>query len=106
MSVNRTAEQILNDIRSYEPSAGDWRSLDTLLEELWDAGVSQQALPTLFEIFERFPNDDGAGVFWSIVHGVEALDCDYEAVLRESIERQPSEMAKIMLNRLEKSKTG
>jgi hypothetical protein len=106
MSANRTVEQILNDIRSYEPSAGDWRSLDKLLEELWGAGVSQQALPTLFEIFERFPNDDGAGVFWSIVHGIEALDYDYEAGLRESIERQPSEMAKIMLNRLEKSKAG
>lgn len=106
MNLSRTKEQILDEIRCYQPSAGDWRSLEVLLEELWSTEVNQQVIPTLLGVFERFPNDGGAGVFWSIVHGIESLDCDYESMLRESIGRQPSEMAKIMLDRLEKSKAG
>jgi hypothetical protein len=43
---------------------------------------------------------------WSIVHGVEGLGLDYEQPLRESMARQPSDMAKIMLGRLERSKAG
>ena len=63
-----------------------------------------RAFPTLFGVFERFPDEDGAGVLWSIVHGVEGLDLDYEQPLRDSLARQRSDMGKIMLGRLERSK--
>jgi hypothetical protein len=63
-----------------------------------------RALPVLFGVFERFPDTDGAGVLWSIVHGVESLGCDYEQPLRESLGRSGSEMAEIMLDRLERSR--
>lgn len=80
--------------------------LADLLGKLWQAGVPNRALPVLFGVFERFPDDDGAGVLWSIVHGVEGLDLDYEDLLRDSLARQPSCMGKIMLGRLERSKSG
>jgi hypothetical protein len=100
----RATHDILQDIEAFRPSGGVWLPLDGLLPELWDAGVTAGALPTLFGVFERFPEDDGAGVLWSIVHGVESLDLDYEQPLRDSLARQPSEMGAIMLARLEKSK--
>ena len=100
----RTVDDILRDIEAFRPTDGVWLPLDDLLAELWDAGVPARALPTLFGVFERFPEDDGAGVLWSIVHGVEGLDLDYEQPLRDSLARQPSDMGKIMLGRLERSK--
>ena len=43
----------------------------------------------LFGIFERFPDEDGYGVYWSILHGLEARS-EYENGLRRSIERRPA----------------
>jgi hypothetical protein len=54
-------------------------------------------------VFERFPDEDGAGVFWSIVHGIESLDVDYEQTLRASLARRPSRMGQIMLRRLDRA---
>jgi hypothetical protein len=79
-----------------------WLPLDQLLDELWSAGlVTPEQLPVLLGVFEQFPTEDGAGVLWSIVHGIESLPFDYEPALRESYRRVPSEMAEIMLVRLE-----
>jgi hypothetical protein len=100
----RPVDDILRDIEAFRPTDGVWLPLDDLLAELWDAGAPARALPMLFGVFERFPEDDGAGVLWSIVHGVEGLDFDYEQPLRDSLARQPSDMGKIMLGRLERSK--
>ena len=101
----RRAAQVLHDIDQFQPKDGQWLSLDELLAELWTLGVLPiESLSVLFGVFERFPYDDGAGVLWSIVHGVEGLPYDYEPLLTESYRRSPSEMAKIMLTRLAKSK--
>ena len=102
----RPATAILRDIEAFAPVNGDWRGLDRLLDELWAAGVREAHLPTLFRVFERYPEEDGSGVLWSIVHGIEALPADYEAPLRASLSRRPSLMAEIMLQRLEKSRAG
>lgn len=100
-----TLEQsILLKIRNFEPVGGNWLELENLLEQLWSAGVAKESLPVLFGIFERFPEGYGEGVLWSILHGVESLDFDYEEELRESIGRVPSHMGSIMLKRLETSK--
>lgn len=97
----RTEQEIIADISQFTPASGNWFPLEVLLEELWAVGVSDHLLPALFSVFERFPDDDGAGVFWSIVHGVEHLDLPYEAVLRSSLARQHSTMGALMLKRLE-----
>jgi hypothetical protein len=102
--MGRDAADILDDIESFRPVDDEWLPLDDLLAELWNAGVPAHALPLLFRVFERFAEEDGAGVLWSIVHGIEALDFDYEQPLRDSLARQPSRMAKVMLARLERSK--
>ena len=95
--------EVLRDIDAFVPVDGDWRRLDDLLAELWHLGPREGHLPVLFRVFERFPDEDGAGVLWSIVHGVESLPCNYGEPLRESLARQPSFMGNIMLRRLERS---
>ena len=61
--------------------------------------MPQEAIREMLRVFERFPNDDGAGVFWSIVHGLEALP-DYEVEVLTSVRRVPSDMGVTMLGRL------
>jgi hypothetical protein len=95
---------VLKDIDEFAPVEGNWRPLDDLLDELWSEGVSEGQLPILFRVFERFPEEDGAGVLWSIVHGIEALPFDYEPFLRRSMARRASLMGRIMLERLEKTR--
>lgn len=100
----RQAAQVLHDIRQFHPVDGQWLALDDLLGELWSLGTPPlESLSVLFGVFERFPDDDGAGVLWSIVHGIESLPYAYNALLTESYRRCPSEMAEIMLARLAKS---
>jgi len=104
LTMNSSQNQILQDIDSFEPTPnGNWLDLERLLAELWQTEISQESLSTLFRVFERFPDEDGAGVFWSIVHGVEATDLNYGAALRLSLERRSSEFGELMMNRLNKS---
>ncbi|WGG53223.1 hypothetical protein [Rugamonas sp. DEMB1] len=101
----RSRPQILQDINNFEPTRdGSWLGLEALLSELWKTQISQGCLSTLFRVFERFPEEDGAGVFWSIVHGIESTNLAYEAALQASLERLPSEFAELMINRLKKSR--
>ncbi|EGD07001.1 hypothetical protein XVE_4813 [Xanthomonas vesicatoria ATCC 35937] len=102
--MSRPASEVLKDIQAFTPTDGLWRPLDTLLAELWAHGpLAREALPVLFGVFERFPTDDGAGVLWSIVHGVEDLPYDYENELAASNNRASSYMAEVMLARLTRS---
>ncbi len=103
--MSRSA-QILEEISLFEPIGDEWLPLESLLEELWTFGVSEEFLPTLFGVFERYPDDDGAGVFWSIVNGVESLPFDYEPILMDSMDRKPSLMGEIMIKRLCNEKAG
>lgn len=102
--MTRSVSEILEDIDDFAPLNGNWRRLDDLLDELWQSGVPRSAIPVLFRVFERFPNDDGAGALWSIVHGVEYLD-DYETELCDSLSRRSSFMGNVMLKRLQKSRS-
>jgi len=102
----RHQDAILLDIATFAPSNGDWRVLEFLLNELWSNGVREDDLPALFRVFERYPDDDGEGVLWSIVHGVETLPFIYEQALRESVSRRSSFMGEVMLKRLARAQNG
>lgn len=97
--MSRTPAAIAADIDAFEPQQGDWRGLDALVEELFATDSPRTALSSLFGVFERFPDDDGAGVFWHILHGIEYLD-GYETSLFESIRHTPSRFTLIMTQRL------
>ena len=101
--MKRTIDEILYDIETFSPAEGDWRPLDCLFTELWQYNLPTSVIPVLFRVFERFPDEDGGGVLWSIVHGIESRN-DYEDALRQSLSRQQSHMGRIMFDRLMKSR--
>ena len=70
MAKARTAAQVIADIRAFQPAGGNWRRLDDLFGELWATGAAGRHVADLLAVLERFPEDDGAGVLWSVVHGV------------------------------------
>lgn len=98
----RASQEILSDIEEFKPIDGNWLMLDTLLIELWESGGNGSFVADLLSVFERYPDEDGAGVFWSIVHGIESLGF-YEKQLVESLKRQPSEMGMVLLIRIKNS---
>ena len=95
----RTTKNIASDIAAFRPEDSDWGILDSLLTELWQTGQPAKAIPELLGVFERYPEDDGFGVAWSVLHGLESLP-NYEPELLRSVARQPSEFGVMMLGRL------
>jgi hypothetical protein len=95
----RSLAKILANLRAFRPARGNWMRLDALLVELWEGGFYADAVDDLFAVFERFPGEDGAGVFWTILHGLESLP-DYERALVASVRRRPSEFGVLMVKRL------
>jgi hypothetical protein len=75
-------------------------NLDRLIEELSSQSViSPQVFESLFKIFERFPDSDGYGLFWGILHFIESRQ-GYESLLIESVLHKPSQFNLLMINRL------
>lgn len=95
----RTSAEIAAAIDKFQPDDGEWLGLDELLEELFQTESPETALGSLFGVFERYPTDDGAGVFWGILHAVESIP-GYESHLVRSIQSKPSEFSVIMVHRL------
>ena len=96
----RSPEEVAQDIARFSPHEGDWGALDALAQELRASGRAQEALWAPFALFERFPSEeDGSGVFWTILHGIEALD-EYGAELAESLRRQPSDFGVLLAGRM------
>ena len=94
----RQLNELISEIESYESHDGDWLRLDELVAELWESGNPEMGINALFRIFEKYPTEDGAGVFWTILHGLETLD--YEQNLYDSLIDKPSHMTIAMLKRI------
>ncbi len=95
----RAASSIVADIHAFQPEGGNWRPLDDLLDQLWATGEAGRYVPDLLSVLERFPEEDGVGVLWSVVHGVESLP-GYEPALIRSVRHVPSELGITMVVRL------
>ncbi|MBU66698.1 MAG: hypothetical protein CL858_14780 [Cupriavidus sp.] len=95
----RTTVEIAADIATFVPKEDNWLPLDSLVAELWQAGYPEQAIPQLLSVFERYPEEDGFGVVWTVLHGLESLP-NYEPELLRSLARQPSEFGIRMVGRL------
>ena len=94
---------LLERIETFQPADDTWRGLDEHLQALFSLETDLfAALPTLFRVLERYPRHDGHGVFWAIVHGVEAIR-GYEPVLVDHVRRAPTELGITMLKRIVES---
>lgn len=75
------------------------RQLDVAVANALAAGLSPSDKKALLEVFERFPEEDGFGVFWSILHALEFAD-DYEQELVASLRRVPNLFNTLMVMRI------
>jgi hypothetical protein len=89
-------------IREFTPQNGEWLPLETYIERAFSSPDPKKYYHAIFNLFERFPNEDGAGVFWSALHGMEAIG-GYEELLLQCFRRHPSLMTKAMLRRIQNS---
>jgi len=100
----RATEEIAKEIAQFQPRDGSWLPLDELANELWKSGQPHKAISQLLRVFERFPEEDGAGVFWAILHGLESIE-GYEPFLLQSLYSAPSKFGVVLLGRLLNSGT-
>lgn len=75
------------------------RQLEAAVGAARPEDCGQPEFRVLLGVFERFPEDDGYGIFWSIVHYLETC-AGYESALVESVTRSPVEFNLLMVNRL------
>jgi hypothetical protein len=61
--------------------------------------IGRTEVAALLGVFERFPEEDGYGIFWSILHGLEQ-GADYEDELVRSVKRAPNLFNTLMLHRI------
>lgn len=97
--MDRPVSEIIAAIEDFRPSNDGWLKLDGLLCELFESGAASQGIAAMLGVFERYPTEDGAGVFWAIVHGLESLP-GYESHLIESVRKAPTDFSMMMIHRL------
>jgi hypothetical protein len=88
----------INSVSSVE-EIGQLKSLEALLLKLSPSNLSNEEYCALFGLFERFPEHDGFGIFWSVLHILEKSP-RHEPFLLESVQRKPSEFGLRMVARL------
>jgi hypothetical protein len=93
-----TVAQRLNGISSLD-DVEQVGQLQSLVEAVVPSNLTPELYRALFGVFECFPEHDGYGIFWSMVHLLEKSS-RYESYLLESIRRRPTQFNLLMLNRL------
>src|SRR4051812_15948909 len=86
-------------IREFTPGQKHWLPLETHFERAFASRDPKKYYPAIFSLFERYPEEDGAGVFWSALHGMESVG-GYEDLLVQYFRRCASLMKKTMLRRI------
>jgi hypothetical protein len=87
----------LNELSSMEDEE-QLRQLESLIAGITPWSVTPELYRALFGIFERFPDHDGYGSFWTILHLLEKCP-GYEGHLLDSVHRRPAEFNLCMVNR-------
>lgn len=78
---------------------GQLKQLDDSITALDADILNRNDVGQLLGVFERFPEHDGFGVFWQILHLLERAG-GYESALVDSVRRNPGEFNLTMINRL------
>lgn len=69
--------------------AAQLQALEASLAVILPLSDLSPALPALFGLLERFPDNDAYGIFWTVLHRIEAHP-GYEPALIASLQRAPS----------------
>jgi len=87
------------DISHFQPIAGDWRPLESLIERAFSDNDPKQYYDAFFSVFEIHDEEDCAGVMWSAVHGMEHVGT-YELILLHRFHKFPSFFSRLLLRRI------
>jgi hypothetical protein len=74
------------------------RMLEEAVARIDSKKMTEADFRAVFDLYERFPDEDGYGIFWSFLHAVEAAE-GYESALLESVDRKPVEFNVMMVGR-------
>jgi hypothetical protein len=77
----------------------DLELLQKVADRYFAQSDASQHLDVWFRLYERFPDDDGYGVFWTILHGIESQAGSGDSVVR-SVQRAPTHFSLLMVNRM------
>jgi hypothetical protein len=97
--MSRPITEICSEIDAFTPVDDEWLPLEDLIAEALDHSGASTSFSHLLNVFSRFPDDDGAGVFWSIIHGLETFP-DYQPALLSAIRAHPTGLSLTMVNRM------
>jgi hypothetical protein len=61
---------------------------------------AEAGLDIWFRLYERFPDEDGFGVCWSILHMIEGYHPVSDRFVVASVQRKPTEFPVLMVNRI------
>ena len=75
------------------------KKLEALVKELNDLVLTPELYQAIFDLYEKFPEDDGYGLFTSILHRLERCS-GYEQFLIQSMKRKPTYIAIRMIDRI------
>jgi hypothetical protein len=75
------------------------QALERAMDDYFASPDASRHLDDWFRLFERFPDEDGYEMFWTILHGIEHQP-GYEALVVESVARFPSRFPLLMVNRM------
>jgi len=99
-AMSREIRQVVADIDTLRTADGDdLLRLQALIEEYFASPDAPAHIDVWFRLYERFPDDHGHGVFWTILHGIEAQPTSDAAVVA-SIRRRPTHYPVLMVNRM------
>ena len=98
--MDKRAADLVADIDawSFGPD-DDLARLDALATEYFVRPDAADHVEAWFRLYERNPEDDGNGIFWTILHGLEGQPTCAAAVVA-SVRRRPTEFPVLMVNRM------
>jgi hypothetical protein len=98
--MSRDIRQVVAEIDALPTADGeDLDRLQALIDEYFTSPDAAVHIDVWFRLYERFPDDHGHGVFWTILHGIEAQPGSDAAVVA-SVRRRPTYYPVLMVNRM------
>jgi hypothetical protein len=98
--MSRDIRRVVADIDALPTAdSDDLDRLQGLIDEYFASPTAAAHIDVWFRLYERFPDEHGHGVFWTILHGLEAQPgCD--AAVVASVRRWPTHYPVLMVNRM------
>ena len=95
----RDSHTLMHELERFEPEDGNWLPLDDLVQEIIISPAPEQTAEAMMGLFERHPEEDGYGIFWTMLREIERFP-GYEKTVFESLNRKPSMFSVLMVGRM------